>query len=115
MGLAVEIPAEDLCAAAKPMLERVAGEIALQLTKAAQAVAEDRRCGCMNKEEAGAYLGQKVRTIENWMRPVGEGGRGLPHIKIGETVLFKRSRIDAWLMTLERNTPPILRPLDDPA
>lgn len=58
------------------------------------------------KPEAARYLGQSVRTIDEWMRPAGlPRGRSLPHFKIGKTVLFKRASIDAWLSNLEVQKP----------
>jgi len=104
----IEIPPEEFRAVAEPLLARVAGELAAQLVKTAEALAQDRTAGCLDKAGVAAYLGQKVRTVENWMRPKSApGGRGLPHVKIGETVLFMRPRIEAWLLTMERNAPPV--------
>lgn len=106
-GLSLELPADDFRSIAAPVLERVSGLLAAQLVRAAEQIAEDRASGCMDKEEAAAYLKIKVRALENWMRPVSEGGRGVPHSKLGETVRFQRSRIDRWLVANEVNPLPI--------
>jgi excisionase family DNA binding protein len=45
----------------------------------------------LNKAELARFCGVRVRTIENWMR------LGLPYFKIGRTVRFKLSDINAHL------------------
>lgn len=94
---------EQFRAVAGPMLERAAGLIAAQLARAAEAMAADREAGLMEKAAAMDYLAIKSeRTLEAWMKPE-PGGRGLPHVKIGETVRFRRSSIDRWLTGQEVN------------
>lgn len=99
-----EIPSEEMRSIAAPVLERASRDLAEQLVAAAKAFAQERESGYMDKEAAAAYLGLKSqRALENWMRPLGEGGRGLPHFKFGETVRFSRARIDAWAISQEAN------------
>lgn len=116
----LDLPPEEFRAVAEPLLRAVAGQLAQQLAATAAALAQDAAEGYMDKEQAARYLGLEwgengSRTLEGWMKPVSEGGRGLPHMKIGATVKFKRGRIDAWMLTLERNPVPLLRPLEDAA
>ena len=87
--------------------------IAQHLARCAAAMAEDASQGYMDKAAAMKYVKlESERALETWMKPVKDGGRGMPHMKIGETVRFSRARIDAWMLTLERNTPPLLKPLE---
>jgi len=111
----VEIPSEEFSAVAGPLLTGAVNQLGARLAGAAADLAKGLADGYMDKEQAAAYLGIKERALENWMRPVAEGGRGVPHSKIGETVRFKRARIDAWMLSLEVNTPPVLRPLMEEA
>jgi hypothetical protein len=105
----LELSPEELAATADPVLMRVAVTIATQLAKTAEAMATAAANGYMDKAAAMEYVGLKSeRALENWMRPVREGGRGMPHMKIGETVKFKRDRIDAWMLTLEKNAPVVV-------
>lgn len=54
--------------------------------------------GLMKKPEAAKFLTLEERTLEIWMRPVGDrGGRGVPHIKIGDRVFFQLAALEAWL------------------
>lgn len=105
----VELPPTEFADLVRPLLERVAGELATQLVKSAGALANDRVAGYMDKAQAAMYLGIEVRALENWMAPAGHSssgrgaGRGLPYFKFGETVRFSKARIDAWALTLERN------------
>jgi hypothetical protein len=116
MGLSVDIPAETFREVAEPLFTRIAGALAAQLATVAETLAAERAQGYMDKAEAMLYVGLKSeRALEGWMKPLAEGGRGMPHMKIGETVKFKRSRIDAWMLTMEKNTPPLLRPLEEAA
>lgn len=101
------LPPEDFRALAEPLLARVAGLLAAQLAASATALAEEYASGYMDKDEAAKYLGIEVRALENWMKPLREGGRGLPHLKVGATVRFRRCRIDAWALTQEVNAPPM--------
>lgn len=100
----LHVSPDELREAAEPVLSRVAGEIAAQLARTAEAMAEDRQSGLMDKPEAAHYLGIELRAMEDWMKPVTHPrGRGLPHYKFGETVRFSRRRIDAWALKHERN------------
>ncbi len=60
--------------------------------------------GLLTKEQAAKFLTIELRTLENWMRPAGDrGGRGVPHLKIGETVRFKLQSLEAWACQFEVN------------
>lgn len=107
MGLQIDLPDAQAAQVFGPMLQAVGGELAARILRAAQAIAEDRKQGYMDKEEAAAYLGLEVRALENWMKPVAQGGRGLPHMRSGATVRFRRERIDAWYLSLEVNPPAV--------
>lgn len=104
----IELPPEDFRALAEPLLARVAGVLAAQLAASATALAEEYAAGYMDKDEAAKYLGIEVRALENWMKPIREGGRALPHLKVGATVRFRRCRIDAWALDLEVNAPTVV-------
>ena len=109
---------EDLAAATNPVLRPVAEMIVSHLMMAAAQMAERSRQGYMDKAEAAHYLGKETRTVESWMLPVGHPsgrGRGLPHMKLGETVLFRRDRIDAWALAQEVNPPAAMRAFTDAA
>lgn len=50
---------------------------------------EDR---LLTPEEAASYLGYKVGTVYN------KANRGeLPYVKLGHTLRFRRSQLDAWI------------------
>ncbi len=60
--------------------------------------------GLLDKELAAKFLGIEPRTLEIWMRPLGDRcGRGVPHMKIGETVRFKIESLEAWAAQHEVN------------
>ena len=48
----------------------------------------------INKAEVARRLGKEVRTIDNWMRQ----GK-IPYFKIGRSVNFKWSDVDAYMQT----------------
>jgi len=62
--------------------------------------------GWMDKAGAAKFLGVSLRSIEEWMLPRGtKRGRGLPYIKLGKSVRFRRSDIEAWGSGLLVNRP----------
>lgn len=104
----IQIPDDQLTALVRPLLERVGAELAGHLLSSAAALVADRAAGYMDKEGAAAYLGLKSeRALESWMKPLAQGGRGLPHLRFGATVRFRRDRIDAWSLAFEVNPPPV--------
>jgi len=50
--------------------------------------------------EAAAYVGCSPRTLEKY-RQIGAGPL---YLKIGRTVLYRRSQLDAWLEECERRS-----------
>lgn len=48
----------------------------------------------LSTEEAAEYLGTKPHTLEIW-RAVGR--YGIPYIKVGRLVKYRRADLDAWL------------------
>jgi hypothetical protein len=103
------IPGEEVAAAVSPLLHCIGEALAAHLVRLAEAAADDKEGGLMDKAETARYLKIEERALENWMRPIEKGGRGIPYSKIGETVRFRRSRINAWLLTLERNSPEVVQ------
>ena len=101
------LPAEDVRAACEPMVRSIAALLGAELVRAAEALARDAADGYMDKPQAAAYLKIEERALENWMKQASDSGRGrgLPHVKIGATVRFQKSRIDAWMLSLEVNAP----------
>lgn len=100
------LPESELAAVVRPLLDRVAGELAAQLLQLSAGMAQDRANGLMDKEEAARYLKIEVRALEDWMKPAHEErGRGLPYFKLRSTVRFSRARIDVWALTHEENVP----------
>ena len=89
----------------KDALER--GGIAEAIRQAAMAALAMK--GMLEKEHAAKYLGIEVRTLELWMKPVAEGGKGVPHLKIDKTVRFRIEALDAWSAKFEVN--PVARRL----
>ena len=59
--------------------------------------------GAIDKEQAAEYFGITVRTIEGWMKPVADGGLGLPHLKFGTAVRFKIASLESWSAQYEIN------------
>lgn len=60
--------------------------------------------GLLDKVQAAKFLSIEMRTLEVWMRPGGDrGGRGVPHLKIGEAVRFKVASLEAWAGQYEIN------------
>lgn len=60
--------------------------------------------GLLDKPAAAKWLRIEESALQIWMRPVGDrGGRGLPHVKIGETVRFRLSALEAWVAQFEVN------------
>ena len=60
--------------------------------------------GLLTKDQMLRYLGiESMRTLDTWMKPESEGGRGLPHLKIGETVRFRLTSIEEWEKKYEIN------------
>jgi excisionase family DNA binding protein len=103
-GLKVELPAEmsrELGAEIlRAALEKAGVMEAILLAVQAQIALR----GLIDKPEAARYLGISVPTLEVWLRKEGDrGGRGVPHLKIGETVRFKISSLDAWATQHEVN------------
>lgn len=47
----------------------------------------------MNTESAAAYLDMRPGTLEIWRST----RRGPPYIKVGRSVRYRRSDLDAWL------------------
>lgn len=66
--------------------------------------------GLLNKEQAAAFLQIKVRTLETWMASEAEGGKGIPHLKMGEIVRFRIEALEEWTRKFEVN--PVARRLD---
>lgn len=50
------------------------------------------------EEEAASELRRHTRTMKRW-RDLGEGP---PYVRIGRQVLYRRSAIRNWLLSLER-------------
>jgi hypothetical protein len=59
--------------------------------------------GNLDKEGAAKFLRIGVSTLEEWMLPVQEGGKGCPYLKIGTRVLFRIASLEAWQNTFEVN------------
>lgn len=115
MSASFEIPDSSLAALLGPLMNEVGAQLATAVIKIAESVARDRADGYMDKAGACAYLKIEERALEIWMKPVEKGGRGLPYFKFDGPVRFSRARIDAWALTLERNTPPIFAALSHAA
>jgi hypothetical protein len=61
--------------------------------------------GNLDKEGAARFLKIGVSTLEEWMLPVQEGGKGCPYLKIGAAVRFRIASLEAWQNTFEVNKP----------
>ncbi len=48
----------------------------------------------LTREEAATYLGLRPQTLATW---TCEGRYNLPFIKVGRSVRYRRSDLDAWL------------------
>lgn len=60
--------------------------------------------GLLTKEQAAKWLRIEESALQIWIRPVGDrGGRGVPHLKIGETVRFRLASLEAWAAQFEVN------------
>jgi hypothetical protein len=59
--------------------------------------------GNLDKEGAAKFLKIGVSTLEEWMLPVQEGGKGCPYYKIGAAVRFRIAPLEAWLNNFEVN------------
>lgn len=78
------------------------GGVVDAIREAAEAALAAR--GLLDKEQARRYLQIEERTLEIWMRPAGvKGGRGVPHMKIGEAVRFRLESLEAWALQHEIN------------
>lgn len=105
----LQVPPEEFRAMAEPLLKGAAKQLGEQLAAAAESLAEEMRRGYMEKDEAAAYLGIKSRALEDWMRPVSEGGKGVPHFKFGRDVRFRRDQLDAWARAYQVNGVSLVR------
>ena len=62
----------------------------------------------LTRKEAAEYLGVKVQTLAAW---AVTGRYGLPVVKVGRSVRYRRSDLEAWLSartvgpTAERSRP----------
>lgn len=54
--------------------------------------------GLMNREDAAAYIGVRPQTLAVWCVT---GRYGLKMVKVGRSVRYRQSDLDAWL---ERRT-----------
>jgi hypothetical protein len=61
--------------------------------------------GNLDKEGAARFLKIGVSTLEEWMLPLGEGGKGCPYLKVGTSVRFRIASLEAWLNNFEVNKP----------
>lgn len=59
--------------------------------------------GYIDKEAAAKFLGVETRTLEAWMRPEAEGGKGLPHLKFDRAVRFRIEALEEWARKFEVN------------
>ncbi|MEA1950376.1 MAG: helix-turn-helix domain-containing protein [Planctomycetota bacterium] len=50
--------------------------------------------GLMTREQAAEYLGIQMQTLAVWALT---GRYGLPMVKVGRAVLYRRSDLDKWL------------------
>ncbi|OFN56342.1 MULTISPECIES: helix-turn-helix domain-containing protein [unclassified Streptococcus] len=48
-------------------------------------------CPYLNKQQTCDYLGISNNTLDSWIQ------KGLPSIKIGKTIRFRKDAIDRWL------------------
>ena len=55
--------------------------------------------GLLNYERAARLLGVSRGTLENW---VSSGLYGVPFIKVGRLVRFRRDSLERWLESRER-------------
>ena len=53
----------------------------------------------LDYDHAAAYLGIRVATLRHW---VSSGLFGVPFVKVGRRVRFRRARLDDWLLSRER-------------
>lgn len=63
--------------------------------KAATAFDQDR----LTRQEAADYIGKKKSTLDNW---ASSGYGDLPYYKLGGSVYYRRSDLDAWLEKQKR-------------
>lgn len=99
-----ELDHDEFRAAAEAALARALekGGIVEAIKDASMAALASK--GLLDKEAAARYFGIEPRTLEIWIRPLGErGGKGVPHLKIGETVRFKLASLEAWAAQHELN------------
>jgi hypothetical protein len=93
-------------------VERLAREVLAEALESAGVVAaielaaeSHLACrGLLTKDQMLRYLSiESMRTLDMWMKPESDGGRGLPHLKIGETVRFRLSSVESWAEKYEVN------------
>jgi hypothetical protein len=100
----LKLAPEELADAVAGAVERALREAGVAAAVRAAIDAELALRGLLTKEQGAKYLGIESRTLEIWMRPAGQnGGRGVPHLKIGETVRFKLASLEAWALQFEVN------------
>lgn len=66
----------------------------IELEQKAKAEEIDR---LLSYKEAATYTGFSVSFVKRLKRIQEEGGRGIPFAKIGHSVRFRKSDIDAWV------------------
>lgn len=54
----------------------------------------------MTRQEAAAYLGVSVQFLEVDVR---SGRHGVPYVKVGRKVFYRRSALDQWLASCAVN------------
>jgi hypothetical protein len=94
--LTLALPAEpfrDLAAEILGKAIEKGGVVEAIKTAAAADIASQ---GLIDKAAAAQFLGVEPRTLEVWMRPVAQGGKAVPHMKIGETVRFRIDQLREW-------------------
>lgn len=52
----------------------------------------------VSEAQLAAEFGKSPRTLQRWRRM----GEGPAHIRLGDTVMYRRSAVTAWLLELER-------------
>jgi hypothetical protein len=101
----VEIPPEELSAAVSAGVRNALQGAGIVDAVHAAIEAQLALRGLLDKAEAMKFLRIKSeRTLELWMKPAGDnGGRGLPYLKIGDSVRFKLASLEAWSVQYEVN------------
>lgn len=61
----------------------------------------------MFASEVASKLGVSIRTLSRW----GRLRKGPPRVKVGRTILYRRSAYDAWLMRLEEGFGSLVQPV----